>query len=69
MCPVSVIVGNRTVFYFFFESIFFDRLISAIIMVIAVATVVGASAPFISFGVLVPVLTIVGVDLFCDMTI
>ena len=57
--------GNRTVFHFSFERIFCDQIVSAIVTAIAAATVgVEASAPSTSStssGVLVPVLTIVGV--------
>ena len=54
--------GNRTVFYFSFEKIFCNQLVSAILTAIAAATTgVGASAPSTSSGFPVPVLTIVGV--------
>ena len=54
--------GNQTVFYFSFERIFCDRLVSTIVTAIAPATAgVGAFALSTSSGVLVPVLTIVGV--------
>ena len=54
--------GNWTVFYFFFERIFCDQLVSAIVTAITAATAgVGALAPSISSGVLVLVLIIIGV--------
>ena len=54
--------GNRTVFYFSFQRIFCNRLVSAIVTaIVAVTARVGASAPSTSSCVLVPVLTIVGV--------
>ena len=55
--------GNWTVFHFSFERIFCNQLISAIVTAITTAIAgVGTLAPSDSSGVLVLVLTIVGVS-------